>query len=560
MKPFTTLLLAAVLLVAASANTTAQQATQPGSASSDKNPPAAPPTSEAAAPNTPPATDATSSATPSATPQSSPHTGTPAAETPSPPLPEGMLRLNFRGVPIEMVLDYLSDAAGFIIVKETEVRGKVDVWSNQPVTKEEAIALLNTILNKNDYAAVRNGRTLTIVARDEAKKRTIPVKRAVDAEDIPRTDQMVTQILPVQAANVTQLLNNLQPLIGSYATMAINESANALIVTATEADIHRLAEIINALDESISSTSSLKVFQLRYADAKELATVIRDLFAPTTTQQQGQGGGRGGQLANFLAGGGFGGAAAAAAAGRGGGGGAAAGRGGAVNARVVAVADERSNSLVVAAPEGMIETITDVVERIDQPVNDVTELRVFRLLNSDPLEMADMLASLFPDETRSNTGGNNQQFQFAGGGFGGRGGGRGGNTAANQQSQRMKKMGRVLAVPDPRTSSLVVSAASELMPQISQMIAQLDASPARKQKVFVYSLENADVQEVQQILQDMFQRSTTTANRNNANQSSALSTRIQSNNQAISSGVGNNNGFGGTGLGNQGLGGGQQFR
>src|SRR5262249_33611812 len=58
---------------------------------------------------------------------------------------DGMLRLNFRGVPIDMVLDYLSDAAGFIIVKETEVKGKVDVWSNQPVTKDEAVELLNMI-------------------------------------------------------------------------------------------------------------------------------------------------------------------------------------------------------------------------------------------------------------------------------------------------------------------------------------------------------------------------------------------------------------------------------
>ena len=100
-----------------------------------------------------------------------------SAITAMPPLGEDQLRLNFRGVPLDMILDYLSEAAGFIIVKETEVRGKVDVWSNQPVTKDEAVELLNTILNKNDYAAIRSGRTLTIVGRDEAKKRDIPVKK-----------------------------------------------------------------------------------------------------------------------------------------------------------------------------------------------------------------------------------------------------------------------------------------------------------------------------------------------------------------------------------------------
>jgi general secretion pathway protein D len=123
---------------------------------------------------------------------------------------DGMLRLNFRGVPVDMVLEYLSDAAGFIIIKETEVTGKVDVWSNQPLTKDEAVDLLNTILNKNDYAAIRNGRTLTIVSKEEAKKRDIPVIPGGEAEKIPKSDEMVTQIIPVKHANITQLMNNLR--------------------------------------------------------------------------------------------------------------------------------------------------------------------------------------------------------------------------------------------------------------------------------------------------------------------------------------------------------------
>ena len=42
------------------------------------------------------------------------------------------LRLNFHDAPLSLVLDYLSDAAGFIINKETDVRGTVEVWSKEP--------------------------------------------------------------------------------------------------------------------------------------------------------------------------------------------------------------------------------------------------------------------------------------------------------------------------------------------------------------------------------------------------------------------------------------------
>lgn len=202
-------------------------------------------------------------------------------------------------------------------------------------------------------------------------------------------------------------------------------------------------------------------------------------------------------------------------------------------------------------------TIEKLIEEIDVSASDVTELRVFRLLNADPVEMAELFTSLFPDETRaSGSGDQNQGFRFGGGPFGRAGGN---PTQPATASDRLRKKGRVLAVPDPRTSSIIVSAASELMPQIAEMVAQLDASPAKKQKVFVYSLENADPAEVEQILRDMFDRGTlsTSRNRTTQNQESALSNRSRQNQQNPA-----NQGFG-TGFGNQGgvgAGRGQTFR
>ena len=472
------------------------------------------------------------------------------------------LRLNFRDVPLEMVLNYLSDAAGFTIVLETKVEGRVTVWSNQPLTKNEAVNLLNSILNKNGYAALRNDRTLTIMSRDEAKKRDIPVQKGGEATEIARTDKMVTQIVPVRHAIASQLMANLSPLLGTYAEMTANESANTLIITATETDVRRMTEIINALDDSISGTSTLKVFPLRYADAKDLANVVKELFAPAQQQGNNRGGGGGGGFGGF---GGFGGGNGGGPGGQGGQGGGPGGQGGGnrggsantpANTRVIAVADDRSNSLVVGAPEDMMASIKDMIEKIDTPVNDITELRVFHLLNADPLELADQFSQLFPDDTKSTDPNQNQLgFRFNPGGFGGFGRGGGAAAATADPSQRMKKKSRVMAVPDQRTSSIIISAAHEMMPEIAEMVAQLDSSPARKQKVLVFDLQNADPQQVEQILQTMFTRTTTSQNRNTANTTSPLTTRANATSGTTGSGSGST-GFGnsgaGTGGGNRG--------
>lgn len=485
-----------------------------------------------------------------------PNPGAAPVETPTPnglAAGEQGLRLNFRGAPLDMVLSYLSDAAGFIIVLETEVRGKVDVWSNQPLSKDEAVDLLNTVLSRNGYAAIRNGRTLKIVSREEAKTKDIPVRSGSDPVNIPRSDEMVTQVIPVRYANAAQLIQNLQPLLPSYArdSFTANESGNSLVLTASQTDVRRMVEIVRALDDSISGIATIKVFPLRYTDAKELATAVKELFPTQSTQGQGGGGNR---QQNFFGGGGGPGGGPGGFFGGGGGG----GRGGrnatTVTAKVIAVADENSNSLVVSAPEDAMPTIEKLVKELDVAVSDVTELRVFRLVNSDPLELVDIFAQLFPDETGTSRNNQNQgDFRFRGGfgGFGGFGGNRNNNNQANT-SERAKKKGRVMAVADQRTSSLIVSAASELMPQIEEMITQLDRSPAKKQKVFVYSLDNADVQQVEQIVRDMFERSTT-ANRNNQNQNSPLLNRSQQNQNNNGGGVGAGglNSQGGVGGGNR---------
>ncbi len=66
------------------------------------------------------------------------------------------LCLNIHNAPLSLVLDYLSDAAGFVINKETDVRGTVDV-QGKDLTKDEAVELLNSALKKNGCAVIRNG-------------------------------------------------------------------------------------------------------------------------------------------------------------------------------------------------------------------------------------------------------------------------------------------------------------------------------------------------------------------------------------------------------------------
>jgi general secretion pathway protein D len=458
------------------------------------------------------------------------------------------LRLNFHNAPLNLVLDYLSDAAGFVINKEVDVRGTVDV-QGKALTKDEAVEVLNSALKRNGCAVIRNGRILTIVAQDTAKTKDLPVISGNDPDQVEKGDEVVTQIIPVKYASVAQLVPNLELLLPTTATLSANESANSLLLVATKTDIKRMLKIISALDTSIASVSSIRVMPLKYADAKDTATLITSLFTSQGGNQGGNTGGRG-SLFSMLAGGGrfggggpggFGGPGGMMGGGGRGGSGGGGGGGGAAAAKVVAVGDDRSNSLVVSAPADLLATIESMVKEIDQEVTDVTELRVFPLVNADASEIADQLATLFPDPTTSSTGGQNGMtpFSFFRGGFGGGRGGSASSTAAN--SDRAKKLGRVLAVPDPRTSKIIVMASKTLMPQIEDMIKELDSEKGRKEVVGYFDLQNADPSDVYNNLQDLFQRNNVRSQNNNVNpnmgQNSPLYKRAQNNAQTLSSGT-----------------------
>ena len=307
------------------------------------------------------------------------------------------LRLHFRGAPLESVLDYLSDAAGFIIVLDTQVHGSVDLWSDQPVSKDEAVDLLNSVLNKNGYAAIRDGRTLTIVDKNDAKTRNIPVKTGNDPDAIPDNDEIVTQIIPIRFVEARQLASDLSTFVSPQATIVANEAGNSIVVTDTQSNIKHLVQIIQAVDNSAEAETEIRVFRLQFANPTDVATELGNIF-PTS------GSGSNTQLP-IRFGGGFG----------GGGPGGFFARMAAANAansnssgdrikkatQVTAVADARIQAVIVTAPKDLMDQIAGMMHDLDVPSQRDQNVYVYHLNNGDPNQVEQVLQNTF--------GGNNSR-------------------------------------------------------------------------------------------------------------------------------------------------------
>jgi type II secretory pathway component GspD/PulD (secretin) len=320
------------------------------------------------------------------------------------------ITFNFRNAPLNSVLTYMSDAAGFIIVMNTQVRGTVNVISTHPMTKDEAVDLLNSVLNQNGYAAIRDDRTLTIMTKADALHSMIPVKVSNDPKTIPKNDEIVTQIIPIRFVDAQQLVVDLSAFVSPQATIVANQAGNSIVITDTQANIHHLTEIIQSIDSSAEMETEIHVFTLKYANPNDVVAMLSGVFPSSTGGAQntiniggGRGGGAGGGLAALFGGGGIGGG------GRGGGGG---GRGGGNTSQarvqkaqqVLAVADGRTQSVVVTAAKDMMPQIADMIAKVD--VDSVRDQQVYVLPmdNADPNQVAQVLQKMFGSTQAGTTG------------------------------------------------------------------------------------------------------------------------------------------------------------
>ncbi len=358
--------------------------------------------------------------------------------------------LNFKEASLETVLEYLSEVAGLVVVQDVDVDGRITVISRQPLSVEEAISLINTVLKEQGYAAIRMGRTLKIVTLEDAKIMNIPVRSGNDPEKIVPGDDLVTHIIPIRFANVVKLKDDLASLIPSYADLTANEDTNVLILTDTTANIRRLVEIVCALDTHMAAVAEVKVFHLQYSDATNTARLINEIFKEEEQATQQRGGfidrmrafrGPSGQqtTTSDVAG---------------------------LLMEVVAAADERTNSLVVSGPPDVLKVVENVVKDLDSNPEEEQSVFIYPLKNARAENLKEVLNSLFSEMQARSTGASTQRGQT-------RQTDRRSRTATAAQTAA-DLAGQVYFEADEDTNSLLVMTASKNFQRIKEILTDLD--------------------------------------------------------------------------------------
>jgi general secretion pathway protein D len=169
--------------------------------------------------------------------------------------------VNLKDTDIQEFIEFVSDVTGTTIVIDPSVKGKVKVVSSKPVSKAELYDLFLSILDVHGYTAVRSGGVVRVIPNKNARSAPVDVISGTSIIN----DEYVTQVIRLENVSAAKLIPVLRPLVPQQAHMAAYAPSNAIIISDVRANINRISEIIDRMDES--AVRETEIIQLRYGVA-----------------------------------------------------------------------------------------------------------------------------------------------------------------------------------------------------------------------------------------------------------------------------------------------------
>ena len=357
---------------------------------------------------------------------------------------ETITDFNFPDADIMDIAKTLGRLTGKNFILDKEVKGRVTIISNAPITVSDAWKAFLTTLDINGLAIVPSGKFLRIMRQNDAKGKNV---RLYSSTRAPNTDALVTKIFKIKYISAKELEN----VIRTYANMGARiygfEQTNTLIITDTGSNIDKIAKMIAFLDVE-GFDAGIEVIPVKYASAVELQKLIDSLLPGTQTNVPGRAGGfpgggigGGGRSSNFAA--------------------RRTKQGGFVN---TIIPDERTNTLIVHANAKGAEEVRDLVNRLDRKLPAAIgggKVHVVYLQFADSEELAKTLNN-FSQGSKTNSGGG---LGFPGGNLGGLG--------LNPNEGSLFE-GQIKLASDKTTNSLVVTASPSDFATLQRVINKLD--------------------------------------------------------------------------------------
>ena len=185
------------------------------------------------------------------------------------------IAFNFDNAEIKDILHVLlGEILNVNYILDNRVVGKINLHATGQVYKEELLTMLNTLLNVYNFAILKEGDIYRVLPKPEARQESTTV--IVGDKIPPWGKDIVTQIVPLKYESARNLQTTLRPLMTSIGNIVTHGDAQFIILIDNASTMEKLLALITTLDIPFFAGKSVKFYELKYADARNVA---KDLAA-----------------------------------------------------------------------------------------------------------------------------------------------------------------------------------------------------------------------------------------------------------------------------------------
>ncbi|MDI3324159.1 type II secretion system secretin GspD [Pontibacterium granulatum] len=186
---------------------------------------------------------------------------------------EGDITLNFQDAEIgEVVKTILGDILQKNYVLDEDVRGSVYLQTSRPLSSDELIPTLETLLQFNDAVLLKSQNFYEIVPAAKAPVAFVPRTR------LRAGSGYQVLILPLRYIASSEMMKILEPLKPEKGLIEVDERRNLLTVAGTEEELTNIRETVRIFDVDQLKGMSVGLFRLQSVEAGVIVEELEAIF------------------------------------------------------------------------------------------------------------------------------------------------------------------------------------------------------------------------------------------------------------------------------------------
>tara|TARA_B100001250_G_scaffold394141_1_gene397665 strand:+ start:11273 stop:13129 length:1857 start_codon:yes stop_codon:yes gene_type:complete len=175
---------------------------------------------------------------------------------------------NYRQADIRQVIEAVGEVTGKNFLVDPRVAAEVTLLSFSPMSPDTFYNAFLATLQVHGYSAQETDGVVKIIP--DANVRTLAGTNYSNS-----ADDFVTQTLILKNVAVANLVPILRPLVPQYGHLAAHVGSNTLIIADRSANVERMLSIVSKMDQAVDD--EIEVIRLENSSASEIARMLTSL-------------------------------------------------------------------------------------------------------------------------------------------------------------------------------------------------------------------------------------------------------------------------------------------